>query len=90
MNNFIFENATKVYFGQGCTKEYLSSLINQYGNTAVSYTHLDVYKRQGKNIVGQHNTRFISCEQAIIFAVLDGNAYPVAVRIGKMCIRDRI
>ncbi|HIR02684.1 MAG: iron-containing alcohol dehydrogenase [Acutalibacteraceae bacterium] len=35
MNNFIFENATKVYFGQGCTKEYLSSLINQYGNTVL-------------------------------------------------------
>ena len=26
MNNFIFQNATKVYFGQGCVKEYLSCL----------------------------------------------------------------
>ena len=23
MNNFIFENATKVFFGKGCVKEYL-------------------------------------------------------------------
>ena len=29
MNNFIFENDTKVYFGKGCVKEY-----------PVSYTHL--------------------------------------------------
>lgn len=33
MNNFIFENATKVYFGQGCVREYLPCLTKQYGNT---------------------------------------------------------
>ena len=27
MNNFIFENATKVYFGQGCVREYLTCLV---------------------------------------------------------------
>ncbi|WP_122642100.1 iron-containing alcohol dehydrogenase [Luxibacter massiliensis] len=32
MNNFIFENATKVYFGKGCVKEYLSSLTGKYGS----------------------------------------------------------
>ena len=31
MNNFIFENATKVFFGQGCVKEYLSCLCGHYG-----------------------------------------------------------
>ncbi len=31
MNNFVFENATKVYFGEGCVKEYLSSLARQHG-----------------------------------------------------------
>ncbi len=31
MNNFIFENATKVYFGKGCVKEYLSCLTKNYG-----------------------------------------------------------
>lgn len=25
MNNFIFENSSKVYFGEGCVKEYLEN-----------------------------------------------------------------
>jgi len=32
MNNFIFENATKTYFGKNCVDEYLSCLIRDYGN----------------------------------------------------------
>ena len=32
MNNFIFENATKVYFGKGCVKEYLCCCLKPYGN----------------------------------------------------------
>ncbi|MDE6851876.1 MAG: iron-containing alcohol dehydrogenase [Lachnospiraceae bacterium] len=32
MNNFIFENATKVYFGKGCVKEYLGCLSRNYGD----------------------------------------------------------
>ena len=35
MNNFIFENATKVYFGKGCVKEYLACLLKGYGPTVV-------------------------------------------------------
>ena len=35
MNNFIFENATKVYFGKGCVKEYLACLLKPYGNTVL-------------------------------------------------------
>ena len=35
MNNFIFENATKVYFGKGCVKEYLACLTKQYGDTVM-------------------------------------------------------
>ena len=31
MNNFIFENGTKTYFGKGCVKEYLSCLTKHYG-----------------------------------------------------------
>ena len=38
MNNFIFENATKVYFGKGCVKEYLSCLSSHYGeNIMLAY-----------------------------------------------------
>ena len=35
MKNFIFENATKVYFGQGCVKEYLACLTRKYGDTVM-------------------------------------------------------
>lgn len=31
MNNFIFENATKIFFGKGCVKEYLRCLVSHYG-----------------------------------------------------------
>lgn len=31
MNNFIFENSSKVYFGEGCVKEYLSNILSAYG-----------------------------------------------------------
>ena len=31
MKNFVFENSTKVYFGEGCVKEYLSSLAEKRG-----------------------------------------------------------
>ena len=49
MNNFIFENVTKVYFGQGCVQEYLTCLVQDAstvllayggGSIPVSYTHL--------------------------------------------------
>ena len=35
MNKFIFENSTKVYFGAGCVKEYLKSIVENYGNTVM-------------------------------------------------------
>ena len=37
MNNFIFENATKVYFGQGCVKEYLSCLTKSSSTVLLAY-----------------------------------------------------
>lgn len=64
MNNFIFENATKVFFGKGCVKEYLSCLIKGYGDTVMlaygggSVKRNGIYdeittvlKAAGKNIV---------------------------------------
>lgn len=64
MNNFIFENATKVYFGKGCVKEYLSCLIKNYGDNVMlaygggSIKKNGVYdevtavlKEAGKNII---------------------------------------
>ncbi|BDF68502.1 NADH-dependent alcohol dehydrogenase [Oscillospiraceae bacterium] len=35
MNNFIFENATKTYFGKGCVKEYLGCLLKDCGTTVM-------------------------------------------------------
>ena len=35
MNNFIYENKTKVYFGKGGVKEYLGCLLKQYGPTVM-------------------------------------------------------
>ena len=37
MNNFIFQNATKVYFGKGCVKEYLSCLTGSSNTVMVAY-----------------------------------------------------
>ena len=64
MNNFIFENATKVYFGKGCVKEYLTCLMKGYGDTVMlaygggSIKRNGVYdevtailKKAGKNII---------------------------------------
>ena len=31
MNNFVFENSTKVYFGQGVVAEHLPELAKKYG-----------------------------------------------------------
>ena len=64
MNNFIYSNKTKVYFGKGGVKEYLGSLLKGYGSTVMlaygcgSAKRNGVYdeivsilKAQGKNIV---------------------------------------
>ena len=37
MNNFIFQNATKVYFGKGCVKEYLAGLTKGAGTVLLAY-----------------------------------------------------
>ena len=35
MNNFIFENKTKVYFGKGIVREHLGRLLRNYGDTVM-------------------------------------------------------
>ena len=63
MNNFIFENATKVYFGKGCVKEYLSCKVKPYATVMLAYGGgsikrngvydevTGILKAAGKNIV---------------------------------------
>ena len=59
MNNFLFENKTKVYFGKGGVKEYLGCLLEHYGDTVMlaygggSIKHNGVYDE----IVGILNAR---------------------------------
>lgn len=35
MNNFIFQNKTKVYFGKNSVKEYLGNVLDQYGEVVM-------------------------------------------------------
>ena len=63
MNNFIYENSTKVYFGQGCVKEFLSSLTRDSKNILLAcgissakkngiYDEiLSILMEDGKNVV---------------------------------------
>lgn len=38
MKDFIFENSTKVYFGESCVKDYLPGLLDKYsGNVMLAY-----------------------------------------------------
>lgn len=47
MNNFIFANKTKVYFGKGGVKEYLGSLLQNYGDTVMLAYGRESAKRNG-------------------------------------------
>ena len=63
MNNFIFENRTRVYFGRGCVKEYLASLVRNYETVMLAYGRgsikkngiydelLYILQKEGKTIV---------------------------------------
>lgn len=63
MNNFIYENSTKVYFGQGCVREFLSSLTRDSRNILLACGErsakqygvydevLNILMADGKNVV---------------------------------------
>ena len=77
MNNFVFENTTKVYFGRKCVKEYLTCLLKKYspGNTIMlAYGRnsikknkiydeiITILKSAGNTIVEFPNIRGSPCE----------------------------
>lgn len=35
VNSFVYENATKVYFGRGCVREHLKSAVEDFGTTVL-------------------------------------------------------
>lgn len=63
MNNFIYENTTKVYFGQGCVREFLACLVKEYDTVMFAYGGgsvkkngiydevLNILQKEGKNVV---------------------------------------
>ena len=67
MNNFIFENSTKVYFGQGCVKEYLACKVRPYETILLGYGGgsikkngiyrevQDILQNAGKTVVEFHD-----------------------------------
>ncbi len=63
MNNFIYENTTKVYFGRGCVREFLACLVKEYDTVMFAYGGgsvkkngiydevLNILQKEGKNVV---------------------------------------
>ena len=63
MYNFIYENKTKVFFGRGCVKEFLTCLIKDYNTILIGYGQgsvkkngiydevLGILMREGKTVV---------------------------------------
>lgn len=47
MNNFIFENTTKIYFGRGCVKEYLANALSDYGHNVMFAYEDEAIKQNG-------------------------------------------
>lgn len=47
MNNFIYENKTRVYFGKGGVREYLGCLLKNYGDTVMLAYGGGAIKRNG-------------------------------------------
>ena len=55
-------------------------------NKPVSYTHLDVYKRQGYGLLGHtHNLPYLFYRHIQLF----GNLFCAGLPAVEMCIRDR-
>lgn len=47
MNNFVFENSSKVYFGKGCVQEYLSNILSSLGDKVMLCYGGDSIKKNG-------------------------------------------
>ena len=101
MNKFVFENSTKVYFGEECVKEHLPRLLAEYrGDVMLAYGGgsikrngayediMEVLKGAGRNVV-----EFTGIMANPTYAkVMEGAALARAERIGlirSLAMRSR-
>ncbi len=78
MNNFIFENSTKVYFGKGCVKEYLDWLTGNYGENIMLCYGTGSIKNNG---IYQEVTAILKSAGKNIFEFFDIMANPTYEKV---------
>ena len=88
MNNFIYENTTKVYFGQGGVKEYLLSLLKNYGGTVMLAYGGGSVKKNG--IYDEVTAILREAEKEVVeFSGIMSNPTYAKVQEGAKLARDR-
>ena len=88
MNNFIFENDTKVYFGKGCVKEYLSSVLSHYGKTVMLAYGGGAIKKNG--IYDEIVEALTAAEKTVVeFAGIMANPTYAKVLEGAARVREK-
>ena len=87
MNNFIYENKTKVYFGKGGVKEYLGSLLGNYGETVMLAYGGGSIKRNGvyDEVMGILNA---AGKRAVEFSGIMSNPTYAKVQEGAKLARE--
>ena len=87
MNNFVFENKTKVYFGKGGVKEYLDCLLKNYGETVMLAYGGGSIKRNGvyDEIVGILNA---AGKRVVEFSGIMSNPTYAKVQEGAKIARE--
>lgn len=87
MNNFIFENATKTYFGKGCVKEYLTCLSRQYGKNVLFAYGGGSIKKNG--IYDEVKNSLVKAEKNLIeFSGIMSNPTYTKVLEGAKLVRE--
>ena len=86
MNNFIFQNATKVYFGKGVVKEYLKGLTAGAQTVMLAYGGGSI-KRNGiyDEVVGVLQE---ACKDIVEFSGIMANPTYAKVQEGARLARD--
>ena len=87
MNNFIFQNATKVYFGKGVVKEYLKGLTADAQTVMLAYGGGSI-KRNGiyDEVVGALQE---ACKDIVEFSGIMANPTYAKVQEGARLARDK-